>query len=85
MSTRRARKPATFYLKGLLKPSTPGIYKLEENGITYELNYEQFNQVKETHNTIEQWYNNLDRFAKKKIIRYGNMHLEDNGFYPDVE
>lgn len=72
-------------MKGLLKPSTPGIYKLEENGITYELNYEQFNQVKETHNTIEQWYNNLDRFAKKKIIRYGNMHLEDNGFYPDVE
>ncbi len=85
MSSRRARKPATFYLKGLLKQSIPGMYKLEDNGITYDLNYEQFNQLKAAHSTIEEWYNNLDRFAKKNITRYGNVNIEDNGFYPDVE
>ena len=83
MSSRRARKPATIYLKGLLKQSISGVYKLEENGITYELIYEQFNQVKAAHSTIEEWYRNLDRFAKKEIIRYGNVNIEDNGFYPD--
>lgn len=85
MSSRRAAKPATFYIKGLLKQSVPGIYKLEENGITYKLTYEQFNQLKHAHCTIEQWYNNLDRFAKKKVIRYGNINVEDNDFYPDAE
>jgi len=85
MSSRRARKPATFYLKGLLKQSIPGMYKLEENGITYDLNYEQFNQLKAAHSPIEEWYNNLDRFAKKNIVRYGNVNIEDNGFYPDVK
>ena len=85
MSSRRARKPASFYLKDLLKQSIPGVYKFEENGTTYDLNYEQFNELKAAHRTIEQWYNNLDRFAKKNIIRYGNVNIEDNGFYPDVE
>ena len=47
--------------------------------------YEQFNQLKVAHSTIEEWYNNLDRFAEKKIIRYGNVNIENNGFYPDVE
>lgn len=85
MSSRRAKKPASFYLKGLLKPSQPGIYKLEENDITYELNYEQFNHLKTAHCTIEEWYSQLDRFTKKQIIRYGNIQTEDNGFYPDTE
>ena len=85
MSYRRARKPATFYIKGLLKQSIAGIYKLEENGITYELTYEQFNQLKAAHCTIEEWYHKLDRFAKKCIKRYGNLIIDDNGFYPDVE
>ena len=55
MSSRRARKPATFYLKWLLKQSMPGTYKLEEKGITYDLTYEQFNQLKAAHSTIEEW------------------------------
>ena len=85
MSSRRPRKPASFYLKDLLKHSISGVYKFEEKGITYDLNYEQLNELKAAHSTIEQWYNNLDRFAKKNIIRYGNVNIDDNGFYPDVE
>jgi hypothetical protein len=84
MSSRRARKPATFYIKGLLKESEPGVYKLEENGITYELTYEQFNLLKVENSTIEEWYNKLDRFAKKAIVRNGNIQTEDYGFYPDI-
>ena len=85
MSSRRARKSASFYIKGLLKQSEPGVYKLEENGITYELTYEQFNLLKVASSTIEDWYNNLDRFAKKTTKRYGNIGIGDNGFYPDIQ
>ena len=85
MSSRRAKKPVTFYLKGLLKQSLPGVYKFEENGITYDLTYEQFNQLKVARSTIGAWYNNLDMFSKKEIVRYGNLPVENNGFYPDAE
>lgn len=85
MSTRRARKPAAFYLKTILKPSTPGVYKLEEDGITYELTYEQFNDLKAAKTSVALWYNNLDRFSKKRVIRHGFTQTDDNGFYPDAE
>ena len=58
---------------------------MEENGIIYELTYEQFNLLKVEDSTIEAWYNKLDRFAKKAIVRYGNIRNEDYGFYADVE
>ena len=85
MSSRRARKSASFYIKGLLKKSEPNVYKLEENGIIYELTYEQFNLLKVEDSTIEDWYNKLDRFAKMAIVRYGNIRTEDYGFYPDIQ
>ena len=69
----------------MLKESEPSVYKLEEAAITYELNYEQFNLLKVENCKIEEWYNKLYGFAKKTIVRYGNIQTEDYGFYPNIQ
>ena len=90
---RRPMNALSFYLNSKIKQgSKPGVYEFEEAGVTYKLNYEQFNLLKkafsvsqgDVNNSIEQWYNSLDRFTKKEIKRTGNLQDSDNGFYPDA-
>jgi hypothetical protein len=82
----------SFYLKSrIIQGSKPGVYEFEEFGVTYELNYEQFNLLKnafsvsqgDVNNSIEKWYKSLDRFTRKEVKRTGNLKDIDNGFYPD--
>lgn len=69
----------------MLPSGKPEVYVFCEFGVTYELNYEQFNTLKKSYSeTIEGWYNGLDKFTKKEIVRTGNIQEIDNGFYPDV-
>jgi len=79
----RPRKPATPYIKSILKTAS-GVYSVNERGVTYHLTFEQFNHLKNLpNNSVEAWYNNLDRFAKKEVKREGNIPKGDDGFYPD--
>ncbi len=86
----RARKPLTPSLKQLHLNTSTGFYEAEENGIIYHLTFTQMNGLKafyfgnNAYNaTFERWYNNLDRFAKKEIMRTGKLPAGDSGFYPD--
>lgn len=89
---RQPRHALNLNLRQLsLNPAT-GLYEAEEYGIIYHLSFEQMNDLKRFYfgsqgysPTYENWYNHLDRFKKKKIIRTGNLPVQKNDFYPDRE
>lgn len=80
---KRAKHGISLYLNGIVDTSKAGVYKLEESGVTYELTFVQFNQLKASKKIIEEWYNTLSRFEKKEVKRYGEIEQSDTGFYPD--
>lgn len=73
-----------------MNPKT-GFYEGIEEGITYQLTFEQMNDLKYYFRgsngftpTISIWYNSLDRFKKKEIKRHGQQRPADD-FSPDPE
>lgn len=81
---RRPKISASYYFKSILNPRAPaGVYELQERGITYQLDFEQFNDLKQSGcETVGEWYGSLDRFAKRNVKRIG-APATDDGFYPD--
>jgi hypothetical protein len=46
----------------------PGIYRFIENGVAYYLNFRQLNNYKISRKrTVAEWYNSLNKFARKEI------------------
>lgn len=87
----RARNSLPLGLRQLSFNNATGLYEAEEAGITYQLTYEQLNDLKGFYKhcggmapTFDAWYASLDRFAKKKIKRLGVAPPPDD-FYPDTE
>lgn len=57
--------------------STPGVYKLIENDIIYDLNYLQFTNLKISgRQTVAEWYSLLNKFMQgevKKTVQVPGM------------
>lgn len=88
--TRRARKTISIAIPLQYNVKT-GLYEHTENGITYKLTFQQYNDMKEFYRgsngfdpNITTWYNSLDRFAKKEVILVGQPTPPDD-FMPDPE
>lgn len=92
MMSRRPRNALNLSLRQLTYNPKTELYDAEEAGIVYHLTFEQMNAVKKYYAgsqgympTYCGWYNNLDRFAKKKVKRSGELPEQESGFFPDAE
>ena len=68
-----------------------GFYEGTENGILFQLTFEQLQDLKKFFTgsqgfepRIITWYNSLNRFDKKKVRHRGAPELPDD-FFPDPE
>ena len=88
-----ARRPSkSLNLWQLSFNTSTGLYDTEEDGIVYHLTFEQMNNLKtfyfgsqDNPPTYLNWFNHLDRFEKQKVKRSGNIPIQPNNFYPDIE
>ena len=85
---KRAKLTLPWHIKVNLNLKT-GFYEGVENGVTYQLNFSQMNDLKIycrlNHGsipTLETWYNDLSSFSRKavKTIR---PEFEETEFFPD--
>ena len=93
---RRASKPMPQALKGLSHNASTGFYEIKENEITYQLPFHLVRLLRDYYQyflsgdgflypTVSRWYDDLDKFRKKEVIRIGNVIPGDNNeFIPDV-
>lgn len=82
----RARKPVPSELRGLHFNSNSGRYEYTENGITYAMEYIEMVLLKDgikVSKSVEEWYNNLDKAIRKRIIRTGDVLKSKADFFPD--
>ena len=91
ITNRNPKQSLPYYLRSVKFNLNTHLYDLTEFDIHYHLTYEQFNDLKKSfdvkkrgsNTTILEWYNNLNRFSKKKVKRSGDIPPVDTGFYPD--
>lgn len=84
----RPQKPTPQQIRFKLKENfKTGMYEITENNITYSMTLELTRHLKENivqANSVAEWYKNLDKFTRSKIIRTGTIPTEkDNDFFPD--
>lgn len=87
---RRAKKSLPLTIKLSMNIKT-GFYEGEENGIIYQLTFEQYNDMKTYYKgswgyepTITAWYHSLSRFDKPNVKRLNAPRPADD-FTPDPD
>ena len=90
-TNRRPKHSVPYELRRVNFNFGTNLYDITEQGINYHLTFEQFNDLKMSfslhiggrNTSIMEWYDNLNRFDKKKVKRTGDIREVDTGFYPD--
>ena len=81
----REKSAMPLEIKMALNTKT-GYYEAREDGILYQLTFEQMNDMKHHvnyhHKGMLGWFNNLSLLEKKKVKRSGHKE-EHSGFWPD--
>ena len=86
---RKPRSSMSMRLINLNYSITSGLYEIAERGITYGMSIELTRELNKyfsnnSTNSIEDWYNSLDRQTKKNIVRIGFEPTIDKDFFPDI-
>ncbi len=84
---RRPKKPLPLELSGIRHNPNTGLYTITENGNTFHMTIEHTRLLKQYYrnkgHSVNDWYEELDRFTKKEVKREGVQNKTNDGFYPD--
>ena len=85
---RKPRSNRSMKLINLNYSINSGLYEIKEGVITYGMGIELTRQLtryfsNNSTNSIEDWYNSLDKNTKKSVIRLGVQPVFDKEFFPD--